>query len=64
MASSTSKKVVVQRFEREPLPGFVNPSTWLTPDGVELLTVAGAVSIVPYRDVRIVFFVAGVRSGG
>ena len=49
--------MVVQRFEREPLPGFVNPSTWLTSDGIELLTVAGAVSIVPYRDVRIVFFV-------
>lgn len=49
--------MVVQRFDREPLPGFVNPSTWLTPDGVELLTVTGAVSVIPYQDVRIVFFV-------
>lgn len=57
LASSTSKKVVIQRFDREPLPGFVNPSTWLTPDGIELLTVSGSVSMVPYPEVRIVFFV-------
>ena len=49
--------MVVQRFEREPLPGFVNPSTWLTPAGIELLSVAGNVTIVAYPDVRIVFFV-------
>ena len=57
MAVSTSKKVVVQRFDRESLPGFVNPSAWLTPAGIELLTVAGSVHIVPYPEIRAVFFV-------
>jgi hypothetical protein len=57
LASSTSKKVVVQRFEREPLAGFVNPATWLTSTGLELLSVAGNVTVIPYVDIRIVFFV-------
>lgn len=57
MASSTSKKVHVQRFDREPLPGFVNQATYLTPAGLELLTLAGNVVVIPYGEVKTVFFV-------
>ena len=57
MASSTSKKVLVQRFDRETLPGFVNASAFLTDRGVEILTTGGAVSLLPYEDVKSVFFV-------
>ena len=57
MSGSTSKKVVVYRFDRETLPGFVHPQTWLNPGGVELLTPAGAVSIVPYSDIKSVCLV-------
>jgi hypothetical protein len=57
LAGSTSKKVVIRRFEREPLAGFVNPRTYLLPDGVELLTQAGAVSVLPYAEVKAVCFV-------
>jgi hypothetical protein len=57
LAVSTSKKVVVQRFDRESLEGFVNPSAWLTPAGIELLTVAGLLNIIPYSEARAVFFV-------
>jgi hypothetical protein len=41
LAGSTSKKVRISRFEREPLLGFVNPLTYLRPAGVELLTPDG-----------------------
>ena len=57
MASSTSKKVLVQRFDRETVPGFVNASAFLTPQGIEILGTSGAVSVLPYVDVKSVFFV-------
>ena len=57
MASSTSKKVLVQRFDRETVPGFVNASAFLTPQGIEILGTSGAVSVLPYTDVKTVFFV-------
>lgn len=57
MAGSTSKKVRISRFEREPLLGFVNPLTYLRPTGVELLTPDGDYSVVPYDEVKAVQFV-------
>jgi hypothetical protein len=57
LTGSTNKKVVVERFEREPLTGFVNPQTWLLPDGLELISLSGSVSSVPYQDVKAVGFV-------
>jgi hypothetical protein len=57
LAGSTTKKVLVRRFDREPLAGFVNPQSYLLPDGVELLKTEGTVTIVPYREVKSVCFV-------
>jgi hypothetical protein len=57
LSGSTSKKVVVYRFDREALPGFVHPQSWLSPHGVELLTPTGAVNIVPYVDIKCVCYV-------
>ena len=57
MTGSTTKKVVVRRFEREPLQGFVNPQAYLRPEGLELLTPAGAVVQVPYQELKTVCFV-------
>jgi hypothetical protein len=57
LAGSTSKKVTIRRFEREALSGFVNPQTYLQPAGVELLSTAGAVFVVPYVEVKAVCFV-------
>jgi hypothetical protein len=54
---STNKKVLVTRFDREALSGFVNPQSYLLADGLELLSQGGAVSIVPYRDIKLVCFV-------
>ena len=57
MAGSTSKKVRISRFEREPLLGYVNPLTYLRPTGVELLTPEGNYAVVPYDEVKSVQFV-------
>ncbi|HKX00606.1 MAG TPA: hypothetical protein VJN43_22895 [Bryobacteraceae bacterium] len=57
MAGSTTKKVMVRRFDREPLTGFVNPQTYLQASGVELMKPDGTVAIIPYQEVKTVSFV-------
>jgi hypothetical protein len=57
LASSTTKKAVVRRFQRETLAGYLNPVTFLQPEGVELLSADGQVAILPYGEVRTVSFV-------
>lgn len=57
MAGSTTKKVLIQRFDRESLAGFVNPQSYLHPGGVEFLTPGGALSLVPYGEIKSVIFV-------
>ena len=57
MAGSTIKKVLVRRFDREPLTGFVNPQTYLLPTGVELMKPDGTLAIIPYQEVKTVSFV-------
>ena len=63
MGGSTNKKVLVSRFDREPLSGFVNPQNYLLPEGLELLSQEGAVTIVPYPEVKLVCFVRDFQQG-
>lgn len=57
MTASTSKKVVIRRFDREPVTGFVNPQNWQQSQGLEVLSQSGNVAVVPYADVKAAFFV-------
>ena len=57
MAGSTAKKVVVRRFDRETLTGFVNPFSYLQPQAVELLRQDGTIALLAYREIRSVAFV-------
>ena len=57
MASSTAKKVIVRRFERESVSGFVNPFSYLQPQVVEILKPDGSLALLPYSEVRSVAFV-------
>lgn len=57
MAASTTKKVMIRRFDREPMAGYVHPGTYLRPNGVELLTTDGGFAVVPYHEVKAVHFV-------
>lgn len=63
MGGSTNKKVLVSRFDREPLSGFVNPQNYLLPEGLELLSQDGAVNVVPYAEVKLVCFVRDFQQG-
>ncbi len=64
MASSTSKKVQIWRFDRDFLSGFVTPLTCFTEAGVELLSLTGTVSIVPYSEIKGIQFVKEFESLG
>jgi hypothetical protein len=57
LATSTTKKAVIRRFDREPLCGYVNPVSFLQPGGVELLSVEGNVAAIPYADIKTIAFV-------
>lgn len=63
MGVSTNKKVLVARFDRESLSGFVNPQSYLLAEGLELLTQEGTISIVPYHDIKLVCFVRDFHQG-
>ena len=57
MPASTTKKALIRRFERETVAGYVNPASFLQPEGVELLSDQGHASIVPYAEIKLVAFV-------
>lgn len=57
LATSTTKKVLIRRYDRETLAGYVNPLSFLQPDGVELLSDQANVTIVPFREIRSLAFV-------
>lgn len=63
MGGSTNKKVLVSRFDREGLTGFVNPQTYLLADGLELLSQEGTVTVVPYLEIKLVCFVRDFQQG-
>ena len=64
MASSTTKKAVIRRFQKESLAGYLNPASYLQPAGVDLLSAQGNVSTVPYEDIKSISFVRDFEGGG
>jgi len=64
VAASTSKKVVVHRFDRQPLAGYVNPASYLLDGGIELLSQEGTLLQAPYEEVKVVCFVRDFEGPG
>lgn len=64
MVPSTNKKVVIRRFEKESLAGYVNPQTYLARGGVELLSLTGKYVLVPLEEVKTVDFVREFEGAG
>jgi hypothetical protein len=62
LAGSTTKKAVLQRFDKESLAGYVNPISYLQPTGVELLSADGQIATIPYADIKTVSFVREFES--
>ena len=63
MAASTNKKVLVARFDRETLAGFVQTPGGFGSDSVELLTPGGNLLNVPYSETKVVCFVRDFEDG-
>jgi hypothetical protein len=57
LAGSTTKKAVLQRFDKEPLSGYVNPTSYAQPAGVEFLSADGNIATIPWQDIKSVAFV-------
>ena len=58
MPSSTVKRVILYRFDRQPLEGFINPSAYLLDNRIELITLTGNLQTIPYTEVKAVCFVS------
>jgi hypothetical protein len=63
MASSTNKKVLVARFDRETLAGFVQTPGGFSAGDLELLTPEGSVVRLPYSEIKAVCFVRDFPDG-
>jgi uncharacterized protein DUF6982 len=63
VAASTNKKVLVTRFERESVAGFVQTPGGLGAEAVELLTPSGSLLRLPYSEVKAVCFVRDFEGG-
>lgn len=63
MASSSNKKVLVVRFDRETLAGFVQTPGGLEGDRVELLQPEGNLVQVPFSETKLVCFVRDFEGG-
>jgi hypothetical protein len=49
--------VVVRTLDQETVRGYVSPHSYLKAEGVELLSTAGQVVFLPYKEVKAVYFV-------
>jgi hypothetical protein len=63
VATSSNKKVLVTRFERESVAGFVQTPGGLGVEAVELLTPSGSLLRLPYSEVKAVCFVRDFEGG-
>ena len=55
---STAKRVILYRFDRQPVEGIVNPGAYLLADSVELITVNGTLQTTPYLELKALCFVS------
>jgi len=57
LSGSTTKQVYLRRLDSSYVEGYVSPQTFQRPEGVEILTRSAQVTVVPYREIRAVYFV-------
>jgi hypothetical protein len=63
MALASNKKVLVARFERESLQGFVQTPAGLEGDALELLRPEGSLVRIPFAETKLVCFVRDFEGG-
>lgn len=62
MPPSTSKRIILYRFDRQPVEGIITPGAYLLPSGVELITVSGTIQNTPYTELKALCFIS--ENGG
>ncbi|HTB16240.1 MAG TPA: hypothetical protein VK752_31950 [Bryobacteraceae bacterium] len=63
MAQSTNKKVLLARFDREPVEGFVQASAGFEGEAIEVLTPSGTLLRIPVSETKAVCFVRDFEAG-
>jgi len=63
MALASNKKVLISRFDRESLEGFVQTPAGLDGDAIELLRPEGSVVRIPFAETKLVCFVRDFGGG-
>jgi hypothetical protein len=63
LGQSTNKRVIVSRFDREPLQGFVQTPEGFGPGGFDLLSPEGTLLKIPFSDTKAVCFVRDFEPG-
>jgi len=63
VAQSTNKKVLLARFDREPVEGFVHASAGFNDQTIEVLTPSGTLLRIPISDTKAVCFVRDFDAG-
>ncbi len=58
MAASTSKRIFIYRFDRQPLEGVVNPMACFLDKEVEMITTQGAFIAIAYSEIKALCFVS------
>ena len=58
MPPSTAKRVILYRFDRQPVEGLINPGAYLLVDSVELITVSGMLQNTLYTELKALCFVS------
>jgi len=63
VAQSTNKKVLLARFDREPVEGFVHSSDGFDGEAIEILSPSGTLVKVPISETKAVCFVRDFDAG-
>jgi len=63
VALTTNKRVLLARFDRETLAGFVQTPGAFGADSIELLTPDGALLQIPYSETKVLCFVRDFEAG-
>ncbi len=63
MAVTTNKRVLLARFDRETLAGFIQTPFGFGAESIELLSPEGTVVQVPYSETKVICFVRDFEAG-
>lgn len=57
VSNSTTKKAYLCRMDTSYIEGYVSPQTYQRPEGIEIIRRSAEVTVVPYAEIRAVYFV-------